>query len=646
MLKMFYIFFWFSFLFFNQFLHSQTLGEIEKLKKDYENALSRQEMQKPRSIQEAENNANSAALPDKLVYSRKDVESLLVNTQKLLDELNSMKDTVKIMPYAGYDVLTSRDSIPFWQNLPLPSNYVLGPGDEIIISLWGEVESYDSKKINREGQLFIEDIGLMNLGGKSLNSAKSYVLSKYSKKYSTLIGPYPKSFIDLTVGELKSLNVHFVGSVNIPGVHLIHPFSNVISGLIQSGGVKNIGSLRNIKIFRNDSLIAKIDLYDYIFLGNKTSDIRLMDQDVVFIPPRESTIAISGRIRNPGYYELTFNETVEDLVKYSSGFDTRSMSSLFLYRYEDSTLKAFLVNKNNMADFKLINGDSLHIPITDKIDPFIFVDGQIKNPGRYPYQKGMTIKTLFESTSSEKYEDFMSTIDLSKVKIYRKNPKGNKVESSSVDYLKENSFELKSGDHLTFTPKKYFRSIESVKITGEINIPGTYPVNNLTTLKELLEISGGYTEYALRNGVEVFRDSLKIAWDHDSFILNHNDSLNVLKKTGLVLVRGEVNSPGYFSYNNRYGIKKYIQKAGGFSAFAEPRDVYVIYPNGVSKPYSRWSNPKITEGSTIIINPRMLYGSSKGPSGWEAFAIVAGQAGNIATTLLSIAILANQTSGQ
>ncbi len=631
---------------FNQFLYSQTLGEIERLKKEYEKALNRQEMQKPRSVREAENNANSAALPDKLIYSRKDVQSLLVNTQRLLDELNSIKDTVEKLPFAGYDIFTKRDSIPFWQNLPLPSDYILGPGDEIIISLWGEVESYDFEKINREGQLFIKDIGLMNLGGKSLNSAKSYVLSRYSKKYSTLIGSSPKSFIDVSVGELKSLNVHFVGSVNIPGVHLIHPFSNVISGLIQSGGVKSTGSLRNIQIFRENKLLTTIDLYDYIFLGKKTSDIRLIDQDVVFIPPRTSTMVISGRVRSPGYFELKPNETINDLVKYSSGFDTRSMPSFFLYRYEDSFIRAFLVNRSNMGNFELISGDSIHIPIADKIDPYVLADGQIKNPGKYPYQKNMSIKTLFESTSSSKYEDFFNTIDLSKVKVFRKNSNGSKIESITINYYKQSTFKLKSGDHLTFSPKKYFKPTGSVKITGEISSPGTYPINNSTTLKELMNMSGGYTDNALQNGVEIFRDSLKIAWDNDSFTLNHNDSLNVLKKTGLVQVKGEVNSPGYFSYNRKHSIKKYLQKAGGFSAFAEQRDIYVVYPNGVSRPYSRWSKPKIIEGSTIFVMPRALSGFSRGPQGWEAFAIVAGQAGNIATTLLSIAILANQTSGQ
>ena len=132
---------------------------------------------------------------------------------------------------------------PFWQNLPLSSNYVLGPGDQVIIALWGESNSYSSAIINRDGQIFIEKIGVLDLGGKSLTDAKNYLKSKFSRVYSTLVGQNPKSFIDLTIGELKSINVHFVGFVNIPGVHLVHPFSNVVTGLIQAGGIDFKGDI-------------------------------------------------------------------------------------------------------------------------------------------------------------------------------------------------------------------------------------------------------------------------------------------------------------------------------------------------------------------------------------------------------------------
>ena len=159
-----------------------------------------------------------------------------------------------------------------------------------------------------------------------------------------------------------------------------------------------------------------------------------------------------------------------------------------------------------------------------------------------------------------------------------------------------------------------------------------------------MDLSGGYSDYALKEGIEIFRDSLRIAWDDKTFILNDGDSLNVLKKSGLVLVNGEVNVPGYVSYKKGESIKKYIQRAGGFSAFAETRDVLIIYPNGTAIPSSRWTSPKVLEGSVITVNQRNLVGSSKGPSGWEVFSIVTTQAGNIATTLLTLMLLINQQS--
>ena len=134
-------------------INGQTYQEIQKLKEEYNKALEKQSLQKPENIVEAERRAGSTALPDKLVYSRKDIESLLVNTQKLLDELESFKDSTKKLKYIGYDFFTKRDSIPFWQNLPSPENYKLGPGDEVVISLWGETNQRKSYFIDKNGDV-------------------------------------------------------------------------------------------------------------------------------------------------------------------------------------------------------------------------------------------------------------------------------------------------------------------------------------------------------------------------------------------------------------------------------------------------------------------------------------------------------------
>ena len=623
----------------NQVVLSQNYQELKKLQSEYKEALERQALQKPAEISEAEKTAKSTALPDKLIYSRKDIESLLVNTEKLLKELRFLEDTVQKMPFIGYEFFTQRDTIPFWQNLPIFNHYILGPGDEVIIALWGESNSYFSEKINRDGQVYIENIGILNLSGKTVDNAKQYIISKYSRVYSTLIGESPKSFIDLTLGELKSVNIHFVGFVNIPGVHVVHPFSNVISGLIQAGGIINKGSLREIQIIRNNEIIGSIDIYNYLMRGESFNDIRLMDQDIVYVPSRKSTIAITGNILRPGYYEILEKEKLSDLVGFAGGRDRFSSNSIFLYKNGRNNNEGHLIAHDQTSSYLISEGDSIHVPQKPNFDNYVNIQGQIKNPGKYPFNENMKLNDLVNATMSTYDKDFYKTMNLSSINIYRKNPisKDPLIITTSL----EENIKLKNGDHITMPLNNVFEPIESIIITGEVETPGAYPANNLTTLDDILALSGGYTDFALKDGIEIFRDTLKIAWEKTSFILEGGDSLNVLKKSGLILVDGEVNVPGYISFKKNDSVKKYIKRAGGFTAFAEKRNIYITYPNGTSIPVSTWLSPKVKEGSTIVVNQRTISGSGD-LSGWQAVSMISNQAGSIAATLLSLSLMINQ----
>ncbi len=623
-----------------EFPNAQNYQEIQRLQEEYKKALNRHSLQKPNDISEAENTAKSAALPDKLIYSRKDIESLLVNTEKLLNELKFYQDSTFRMPYIGYDFFSKRDTIPFWQNLPISNEYILGPGDEVIIALWGNSNSLVTKTINRDGQIFIENIGILNLGGKSLPKAKEYVVSKYSRVYSTLTGDSPKSFIDLTLGELKSINIHFIGFVNIPGVHLVHPFSNIITGLIQAGGVDNKGSLREISIIRNNTTIATVDIYNYLIKGVPPNNFRLLDQDVIHVPPRKSTVPITGRVLRPGYYEAVENETLANLISLAGGRDRLSTRSVFVHRNNFFDKSGYIINENELSGFKIMQGDSIHIPLQPTSDSFIKIDGQIKNPGDYPFNKSLTLRDLVYSTMSFEDKDFYETMDLKNINIYRKNESDKTPLEIKTDL--NDDIVLMNGDHVNIPRLNILMPIESVKITGQVMNPGIYPVNNLTTLSEIISISGGYTNLALEGGVEVFRDSLQISWKTNEFFLSDGDSINVLKKSGLILVEGEVHVPGYLSFRKNDSVKKYIKRAGGLTSYAEPNNIYVVYPNGTSVPISVLRPPKVKEGSKIVVNQRSLLGEGR-TSGWEVFSIISSQAGNIATTLLSLSILINQS---
>ena len=624
------------------FLSGQNYQELQKLQGEYKKALDRQALQKPKAISEAEKAAKSTVLPDKLVYSRKDIESLLTNTEKLLKKLKFLEDSTKKMPYIGYDLFVKRDSIPFWQNLPISMDYTLGSGDEIIIALWGESNSYTVKVINRDGQIFIDNIGTLNIAGKTLSEAKTYILSKYSRVYSTLLGSSPRSFIDLTLGELKSINVHFVGFVNIPGVHLVHPYSNVINGLTQAGGVDYKGTLRDIRVIRNKKTIGTVDVYNYIISGLSIADIRLMDQDIVFVPPRNSTIPLTGEILRPGYYEAVHNETLFDLISFSGGLHRLSSKKVFVFKNSISDKNGYIIDFDKTLNFAVAEGDSIFIPRKPSSSSFVNIQGQVKSPGNYPFNKALKLKNLINATMSLDFDDFSRTMDLKNIIIHRKNPLS-KSPITLATNLDENIL-LKSGDHVVVPYNSFFQPLESIKITGEIAIPGSYPVNNLTTLSDILNLSGGYSSLALNKGIEIFRDSLKIAWEDESFLLKSGDSLNVLKKTGLILVKGEINVPGYVTFKKNYSLKEYLKKAGGLTAFADNKNIYITYPNGLSVPVGGWYSPKVKEGSIIFVNQRAISGT-RNINGWEAFAIISSQAGSFATTLLSISLLLSQSQG-
>ena len=619
----------------------QSYQDIQRLQNEYKKVLERQSLQKPKEVSDAEKTAESTALPDKLIYSRKDVESLLVNTENLLKELKFLQDSSIKMPYFGYDFFSKRDSIPFWENLPITKDYVLGPGDEIIISMWGESNSTYNETINRDGQIFLDNIGILNLGGKTVSESKKYIISNFSKVFSTLIGNNPKSFIDITLGELKSINVHFVGFVNIPGVHVVHPFSNIISGLTQAGGVKQSGSLREIELIRNGKTVKKFDLYSYLLNGKSIINLRLMDQDIVHIPARKSTIPITGRVKNPGYFELIDLENIDDLLNYSGGLKRRSSKTVFLYKNSDSLGIGYFVHPKEYPNFNLIQGDSVHVPLLEDVESYVRIEGQVKNSGKYPFNINLELYKLIKATRSLDDKNFMKTMDLSKIVIERRNPAG--TDPIILRKNIEETFLLKNGDLITIGKTNYFQPLESVQITGEIKTPGIYTVNNLNTLSDLIDRSGGVTSNSLNNGIEIFRDSLKIAWSDMMFILEDGDSINVKKRTGLISIEGEVNVPGYLTFRKKDSLKKYIKRAGGYTAFADKKNIYIIYPNGESSTITSWPRPKIEEGSKIVVSQRMLSGNNQA-SGLQAFSMISSQAANIATTILTLTILANQNN--
>ena len=303
---------------------------------------------------------------------------------------SSITDSIQkevIDRYFGYDFFTNKDSIAFWESLPLSSDYILGPGDEVVISLWGETQLRKTYVISKDGKIFDDKVGVLFISGKSIVDVKNYLKDQFSTKYSTLSGAKPSSFIDITLGELRSINVSFVGEVHNPGQYPIHSLSNLITSLMQIGGIDTSGTLREIKIIRDNETFANIDLYKFLLRGEINDDIQLLDQDIVLVSMRNSTVEIDSSIARPGIYEMLPNETLGDLIKFAGGFTPFSSKNIIVNRLNYSRdEKAYLGPENYYLDytssknFTIENGDRV---IVRKIETFtkkVEIVGQVKRP--------------------------------------------------------------------------------------------------------------------------------------------------------------------------------------------------------------------------------------------------------------------------
>jgi len=593
-------------LFLMGLVSGQSTSDIRQLKKQYESILLDQDIEKRLSSDGMEDDKIDGDLPIK-----QELELNLLEFHKETDSKMKLK-------HFGYDFFTMRDTMSILNNLPVPSSYILGPGDEIIISLWGETQLRDNYTIGREGMVYVERVGQLSLTGKSMEKAKIYLEKQFQKVFETLKGSRPSTFMDVSLGQLKSINVTFVGEVKLPGIYPVHPFSTVLTGLIQAGGVDTTGSLRNIKIIRPVTDPQQVDLYAFLLSGETVqANLRLQDNDVIFIPPRSSRIEVVGAVRRPGIYEANNSDNVAAVIDYAGGLKANAQNSLVVYRNNPG-----LVNQDAEKE-----ADAVYVPYTGanqmKIDNVnrivahyspdyikrVYIYGQVKNPGGYGFQKGMSVLDLLKMVGGLFDETYYRTIYTQRADIIRRNPRSNfpKVIPINLEELKQgnskHNIELHNWDIILVRKNKNFTKSKQVQITGEVNVPGFYTLTKpKETLQDLLRRSGGFTDGAFEDGIQLYRDSIQVAMDNYNFSLAHGDSVHIPDHPGVIQVKGEVYNPGYVQYDKRRGLNNYIEAAGGFSLEARKKYITIIYPNGDVKVKDSFIPPRIKEGSIIIVH--------------------------------------------
>jgi len=610
-----------------QTVFSQSIQEMQKLKSEYEQMKNQPQPITPNlqnQFGQTQNNEN----PNQI--------NIVPYTSTLI------QDSAKVYTkFFGYDFFTKRDTVGFWENLSIPKNYILGPGDEIIISLWGETSLRQSYTISRSGKIYDEKVGVLNISGKTTNQAQDYILKQFGRIYSTLNGQKPSTFLDISLGALKSINVNFVGEVNFPGVYAIHPFSNVISGLIQAGGIDTTGSLRSIQIKRNNEKINTIDLYEYLLKGNLSNRIQLKDEDIVLVEIRKSTIAIDSLVYRPGIYESIKGETIKQLIDYAGGLKPNASHIINIKRIAPINERGplllnnehFYSDYNKSHEFFAQDGDIVTInKMLENIQQVEMI-GQVKRPGVYSYYNDMSLYDLIEIGGGFNDSTFWKSIYHSQSEIVRREPSSRYEKVIKIDLSRINDDEYFKGiklqnlDRFVVHSNLYFFEKKNIQINGEVNIPGSYPlIIDNETLQNMIDRAGGLTNKALDNGIAIFRDKdyfntkkqtesfnidlvendekVRVAWQSENITLMPGDSIIIKEKTGTINILGAVYNPGLIEYKKGKSIKRYINDAGGISERGNKNGIIVVYANGVVVPMRWYSSPKILDGSTIIVNQK------------------------------------------
>jgi protein involved in polysaccharide export with SLBB domain len=545
------------------------------------------------------------------------------------------------LKHFGYDFFTRRDEVAFWENLPTPANYLLGSGDELVVSLWGETQLRQTYTISRDGKIYDEKVGLLSLTGKSINEARQYLKDQYGRVYATLKGKKATTFMDVSLGELRSINVNFVGQVKYPGVYPVHPFSTVITGLIQAGGVDTTGSLRTIQVKRNGIMVSIVDLYDYLLKGNLPNNIQLRDQDIVVIPTRRSTVEVDSAIVNPGIYEGVFGETVFDLIQYAGGLTPEAADKIGLSRIKpmsekgsESIYEGHYINIENAKLIPIQNGDHISVRRLFKEDQLVEIIGQVKVPGIYHFYNGMSLKALLALGGGFEDSTFWKSVYHDQAEIIRRDPESryeNVIKVNLADIYNgngEKDIPLQNLDRVVIHANLNYFEKDNIYISGEVNIPGAYPlITDDETLQSIINRAGSFNSKALKNGISIYRDKkyfevtaprsalfsgdedgkgdkVRVAWQNVSVTLMPGDSVVVKESTGTVNVSGQVYNPGLIEFRKEKGLKYYISGAGGVTELGNKKSIIVIYANGVVSPNKWYSTPKIEDGATIIVNEK------------------------------------------
>ena len=384
-----------------------TTQQVERIKKKYEASQGgAKENESATSISRSRtNNANAELTPG----SMDEIQSETGDPSSMYD----IQDTTpKVF---GRDVFTNRNlSFEPNSNMATPTNYLLGPGDQVIIDIWGASQNTFSETISPDGNINVKNLGPVYLNGLTINEANAYVQRKFNSIYAGVMSG-SSSNIKLTLGQIRSIQINIMGEVSVPGTYTLSAFSSVFHALYRAGGVNAIGSLRNVKVMRGGKQMAALDVYDYILKGKFNDDIRLMEGDVIIVPPYDCLVNISGNVKRPLFYEMKTGESAATLLHYAGGFTGDAYSkTLRLMRKSGREHQIFNIDEKDYATFKLTDGDAVTVgAVLDRFENRVEIKGAVYREGLYELNAGVSsVKTLIEKAEGITGDAFMNRAEL------------------------------------------------------------------------------------------------------------------------------------------------------------------------------------------------------------------------------------------
>lgn len=506
----------------------------------------------------------------------------------------------------GRNIFTSRNlTFAPNENLATPENYRLGPGDEVIIDIWGTNEASLRHTISPDGTINVSNVGMISLNGMTVKEADAYMRKKLGKIYS-VEGDGAKSEIKLTLGNIRTILVNVMGEVAVPGTYYLSSFSNIYHALYRAGGVSELGGLRDIQLIRNGKKVASIDVYDFLLNGNSSDDVNLMEGDIVLVQPYNALVDITGNVKRPMLYEMKEGETMSDLITYAGGFTGDAFkNSLTTVRKNGREYRVYTVDEPQYATFTMMDGDAVNVaPMLDRYENRVEIKGAVYRPGIYELgDRISTVKQLVDKAEGLKGDAFLNRAVLQREK-----------ENLTLEVLPIDLGLLMSGEAEDIPLRKndvlYVSSIHELQDVGYIMVmgavakPGQLIFAENLTIEDAIIKSGGLLESASTVKIDISRriknpmgmeatDSLSrnftfalkdgyVIDGEPGFLLQPYDFVYVRQSPGYSAqchceISGEILFPGDYALDTKNErLSDLVRKAGGLTHAAYVKGARLI----------------------------------------------------------------------